>query len=129
MVHHTGQRISIMINKQILLETSDIEVIRAELLKCHYKNTSDSVQQVNIYIYDLNEGADIYVIEYDETLNLLIGIIYPLKSRNSIKVKTYSVSNFKGHKLMYKYMENVSLLNILSNLESNEYFLLEQNIL
>lgn len=129
MVHHTGQRISIMINKQILLETSDIEVIRAELVKCHYKNTSDSVQQVNMYIYDLNEGADIYVIEYDETLNLLIGIINPLKSRNSIKVKTYSVSNFKGHKLMYKYMENASLLNILSNLESNEYFLLEQNIL
>lgn len=129
MVHHTGQRISIMINKQILLETSDIEVIRAELLKCHYKNTSDSVQQVNMYIYDLNEGADIYVIEYDETLNLLIGIINPLKSINSIKVKTYSVSNFKGHKLMYKYMENASLLNILSNLESNEYFLLEQNIL
>ena len=118
-----------MINKQILLETSDIEVIRAELLKCHYKNTSDSVQQVNMYIYDLNEGADIYVIEYDETLNLLIGIINPLKSINSIKVKTYSVSNFKGHKLMYKYMENASLLNILSNLESNEYFLLEQNIL
>lgn len=117
-----------MINKQILLETSDIEVIRAELLKCHYKNTSDSVQQVNMYIYDLNEGADIYVIEYDETLNLLIGIINPLKSRNSIKVKTYSVSNFKGHKLMNKYMKNASLLNILSNLESNEYFLLEQNI-
>ena len=129
MVHHTGQRISIMINKQILLETSDIEVIRAELLKCHYKNNSDSVQQINMYIYDLNEGADIYVIEYDEALNLLIGIINPLKSRNSIKVKTYSVSNFKGHKLMYKYMENASLLNILSNLESNEYFLLEQNIL
>lgn len=129
MVHHTGQRISIMINKQILLETSDIEVIRAELLKCHYKNNSDFVQQVNMYIYDLNEGADIYVIEYDEALNLLIGIINPLKSRNSIKVKTYSVSNFKGHRLMYKYMENASLLNILSNLESNEYFLLEQNIL
>ena len=128
MVHHTGQRISIMINKQILLETSDIEVIRAELLKCHYKNNSDSVQQVNMYIYDLNEGADIYVIEYDEALNLLIGIINPLKSRNSIKVKTYSVSNFKGHRLMYKYMENASLLNILSNLEGNEYFLLEQNI-
>ena len=129
MVHHTGQRISIMINKQILLETSDIEVIRAELLKCHYKNNSDSVQQVNMYIYDLNEGADIYVIEYDEALNLLIGIINPLKSRNSIKVKTYSVSNFKGHRLMYKYMENASLLNILSTLEGNEYFLLEQNIL
>lgn len=129
MVHHTGQRISIMINKQILLETSDIEVIRAELLKCHYKNNSDSVQQVNMYIYDLNEGADIYVIEYDEALNLLIGIINPLKSRNSIKVKTYSVSNFKGHRLMYKYMENAGLLNILSNLEGNEYFLLEQNIL
>lgn len=129
MVHHTGQRISIMINKQILLETSDIEVIRAELLKCHYKNNSDSVQQVNMYIYDLNEGADIYVIEYDEALNLLIGIINPLKSRNSIKVKTYSVSNFKGHRLMYKYMENASLLNILSNLEGNKYFLLEQNIL
>lgn len=129
MAHHTGQRISIMINKQILLETSDIEVIRAELLKCHYKNTSDSVQQVNMYIYDLNEGADIYVVEYDDALNLLIGIINPLKSRNSIKIKTYSVSNFKGHKLMYKYIENASLLNILSNLESNEYFLLEQNIL
>ena len=129
MVHHTGQRISIMINKQILLETSDIEVIRAELLKCHYKNNNDSVQQVNIYNYDLNEGADIYVIEYDEALNLLIGIINPLKSRNSIKVKTYSVSNFKGHRLMYKYMENASLLNILSTLEGNEYFLLEQNIL
>ena len=128
MVHHTEQRILIMVNKQILLETNDIEVIREELLKCHYKNNSDSVQQVNMYIYDLNEGADIYVIEYDEALNLLIGIINPLKSRNSIKVKTYSVSNFKGHRLMYKYMENASLLNILSNLESNEYFLLEQNI-
>lgn len=118
-----------MVNKQILLETSDIEVIREELLKCHYKNTSDSVQQVNMYIYDLNEGADFYVIEYNETLNLLIGIINPLKSRKSIKIKTYPVNNFKGHKLMYKYMENSSLLNILSNLESNEYFLLKQNIL
>lgn len=129
MVHHTEQRILIMVNKQILLETNDIEVIREELLKCHYKNISDSVQQVNMYIYDISEGADFYVIEYDEALNLLVGIINPLKSKNSIKVKTYSVSNFKDHKLMYKYMENSSLVNILSNLESNEYFLLKQNIL
>ena len=82
-----------------------------------------------MYIYDISEGADFYVIEYDEALNLLVGIINPLKSKNSIKVKTYSVSNFKDHKLMYKYMENSSLVNILSNLESNEYFLLKQNIL
>ena len=39
------------------------------------------------------------------------------------------INKLKGHKLMNKYMKNVSLLNILSNLESNEYFLLEQNIL
>ena len=39
------------------------------------------------------------------------------------------INKLKGHKLMNKYMENASLLNILSNLESNEYFLLEQNIL
>lgn len=39
------------------------------------------------------------------------------------------INKLKGHKLMNKYMKNASLLNILSNLESNEYFLLEQNIL
>ena len=118
-----------MVNAQVLLETNDIEVIREELLKCHYKNISNSVQHVNMYIYDLSEGTDFYVIEYDEALNLQVGIINPLKSRNSIKVKTYFASNFKDHKLIYKYIENSSLLKTLSNLESNEYFLLKQKIL
>lgn len=116
-----------MVNKYSLLETSDTETIRQELIKCHHKNIVDSIQLVNMYIYDLTKGIDIYVIEYNDTFKLLIGIINPLKKRKSIKVTTYSLNNLKGHKLMYKYLEDSSLLNTLNNLESNEYFLLKQN--
>ena len=118
-----------MVNKSSLLETSDIEVIRKELIKCHQKNIVDSIQQVNMYIYDLTKSIDIYVIEYDDTFKLLVGIINPLKTKKSIKVKTYSLDNLKGHDLMYKYLEDSSLLKALNNLESNEYFLLKENML
>lgn len=118
-----------MVNKSSLLETSDIEVIRKELIKCHQKNIVDSIQQVNMYIYDLTKSIDIYVIEYDDIFKLLVGIINPLKTKKSIKVKTYSLDNLKGHDLMYKYLEDSSLLKALNNLESNEYFLLKENML
>ena len=117
-------------------QSTTLKHIPSTFFKCYTRSCrifKSLVRISKIYdwrdIYDLSEGTDFYVIEYDEALNLLIGIINPLKSRKSIKIKTYSVNNFKGHKLMYKYMENSSLLNILSNLESNEYFLLKQNIL
>ncbi len=118
-----------MVNEQIMEETSDIEVLREELIKCHHKNMNDSIQQVNMYIYDLTVGMDFYVIEYDDTFKLLVGLINPLKTRNSIKIKTYSLINFKDHQLMYKYLIDTSLLNTLSNLESNEYLLIKRNML
>lgn len=118
-----------MVNEQIMEETSDIEVLREELIKCHHKNMNDSIQQVNMYIYDLTVGMDFYVIEYDDTFKLLVGLINPLKTRNSIKIKIYSLINFKDHQLMYKYLIDTSLLNTLSNLESNEYLLIKRNML
>lgn len=116
-----------MVNKSSLIKTTDIDTLKEELIKCHDKNISDPIQQVNMYIYDLTKGIDLYVIEYNESFELLIGIINPLKTRNSIKVKTYSLNSLKGHELMYKYLEDCSLSQALSNLESNEYFLLKQN--
>lgn len=129
MAHHIEQRILLMVNEQIMEETSDIEVLREELIKCHHKNMNDSIQQVNMYIYDLTVGMDFYVIEYDDTFKLLVGLINPLKTRNSIKIKIYSLINFKDHQLMYKYLIDTSLLNTLSNLESNEYLLIKRNML
>ncbi len=116
-----------MDKKSLLLKTNDLEILRENLIKCHHKNNNDSIQQVNMYIYDLTAGTDFYVIEYDDELKVLIGIINPLKTRNSIKVKTYSLNNFKDHKLFYKNFDDCSLIETLSNLESNEYYLLKQN--
>lgn len=116
-----------MDNKSVLLETNEVEAIRDALIRCHHKNIIDPIQQVNMYIYDLTKGTDLYVIEYNDSFNLLIGIINPLKERNSIKIKTLSLNDLKGHQLMYKYLEDCSLLETLSNLESNEYFLLKEN--
>lgn len=118
-----------MDNKASLLKTEDIEVLRDNLIKCHHKNENDSIQQVNMYIYDLTTCIDVYVIEYDDNLKLLIGIINPLKTRNSIKVKTYSIDEFKNHTVYYKYLEDCSLFQTLSNLESNEFYLLKNNLL
>ena len=118
-----------MYKKASLLKTEDLEVLRENLIKCHHKNNNDSIQQVNMYIYDLTTGIDFYVIEYDDELKLLIGIINPLKTRNSIKVKTYSLDSFKEHEIFYKYLEDCSLLKALSNLESNEFYLLKNNLL
>ncbi len=44
-----------------------------------------------MYIYDLTTGIDFYVIEYDDELKLLIGIINPLKTRNSTIFEHYNV--------------------------------------
>lgn len=95
-----------MVNERMIQETSDIEVLRDELIKCHQKNINDSIQQVNMYIYDLTVGLDFYVIEYDDTFKLLVGLINPLKTRNSIKIKTYPLNNFKKHRIMFKYLDD-----------------------
>ena len=118
-----------MVNERMIQEISNIEVLRAELIKCHQKNINDSIQQVNMYICDLTIGMDFYVIEYDDTFKLLVGLINPLKTRNSIKIKTYPLNNFKNHRIMFKYLDDSSLISTLSNLESNEYFLIKRNIL
>ncbi len=118
-----------MFKKSSLLQTQDIEVLRDGLINCHHKNKNDSIQQVDMYIYDLTIGADIYVVEYNDETKLLIGIINPLRTRNSIKINTYSLNDFENHELYYQYYEDLSLLEGLSNLESNEYYLLQKKLI
>lgn len=127
MDHLIEQRISTMTKTSKLHEINSTNELREKLKQCSFENNDDSMQCIKMYIYDLTTYTDIYVVEYDDEIEVLVGIVNPLRMRNSIKVKAYPLNKLgPNHKVFYKYYDDsLSLEDAFLNLRSNENYLIE----